>query len=145
MTLQQWNTSGEIYGTNTATGKKIWLSSTEMNKYWKPDQKGENILLTFLAAQNWRFEKDSIARYKNSSYIQSAELDTLDQLRENILKAGNTQFNISIGTNKYFTDLLGSDTEKLNLKNAGCGLLLKTYQSDIYNNRIKKERMELAQ
>lgn len=139
MTLQQWNTSGEIYGTNTDTGKKIWLSSTEMNKYWKPSQKGENVLLTFLAAQNWRFEKDSKARYKNSSYIQSAGLDILDQLRENILKAGSTQFTVNRQTNKYFQDVLGEDNNKINLKEAGCGLLLKTYQSDIFNNWIKTE------
>lgn len=139
MTLEQWNTSGEIYGTDTTTGKKIWISSTEMNKYWKPSQKEKNVLLTFIAAQNFKFERDSKARYKNNTYIQSAGLDILDQLRESILKSGNTQFNVTIGTNKYFTDLLGSDTEKLNLKEAGCGLLLKTYQSDIYNNWIKTE------
>ena len=53
-----------------------------MAKYWTPSQKGKNILLTFLAAQEWKFEKDSQARYKNNSYIQSAELNTLDELRE---------------------------------------------------------------
>lgn len=139
MTLEQWNTSGEIYGTDTATGKKKWLSSNEMNKYWKASQKGSNVLLTFLSPQNWRFEKDSKARYKNNNYIQSAELNLLDELREKILKAGNTQFNITISTNKYFQDLLGGDGDKLNLKDAGCGLLLKTYQSDIFNNWIKTE------
>ena len=36
MTLQQWNDSGEIYGTDTTTGKKIWIDSKEMKKYWTP-------------------------------------------------------------------------------------------------------------
>lgn len=139
MTLEQWNTSGEIYGTDTATGKKIWLSSKEMNQYWKPSQKGENVLLTFLSPQKWRFENDSKARYKNKTYIQSAELKILDDLRENILKAGSTQFNVSIETNKYFTDLLGVNNSILNLRDAGCGLILKTYQSDVFNNWIKTE------
>lgn len=139
MTLEQWNTSGEIYGTDTATGKQIWISSTEMNQYWTPSQKGNNILLTFLSPQNWRFEKNSKARYKNNSYIQSAELNLLDELREKILKAGNTQFNIAGGTNKYFLDILNGEKDKLNMKDAGCGLLLKTYQSDIFNNWIKTE------
>jgi hypothetical protein len=139
MTLEQWNTSGEVYGTDTATGKKIWLSSKETNKYWKASQKDKNVLLTFLSPQNWRFENDSKARYKNETYIQSAELNILDELREKILKAGNTQYNVAVGTNKYFTDILGGNNEKLNLKDAGCGLVLKTYQSDIFNNWIKTE------
>ena len=94
-------------------------------------------MLTIKRGQYWIFGDQ--ARYKNNSYIQSAGLDILDQLRESILKAGNTQFNVAIGTNKYFADLLGGDGTKLNLKEAGCGLLLKTYQSDIFNNWIKTE------
>lgn len=139
MTLEQWNSSGEIYGTDTATNKKTWLSSKEMNKYWKPTQKGKNVLLTFLSPQNWKFENDSKARYKNETYIQSTELKILDELREKILKAGNTQFEVNVSTNKYFTDILNGDGNKLNMKEAGCGLLLKTYQSDIFNNWIKTE------
>lgn len=139
MTLEQWNTSGEIYGTDTATGKMIWVSSEEMNQYWTPTQKEKNILLTFLAPQKFRFERNSKARYKNNSYIQSAELSILDELREKILKAGSTQINIAAGTNKYFLDILTVNNGKANYKNPGCGLLLKTYQSDIFNNWIKTE------
>lgn len=137
MTLKQWNESGEVYGTDTEGGLKKWLNSKEINKYWTPTQKGENILLTFKRGQYWKFGDK--ARYQNNSYIQSAGLNTLDELREKILKAGNTQFNVTINTNKYFQDLLNSDGEKLNLKEAGCGLILKTYQSDIFNNWIKTE------
>ena len=139
ITLEQWMASGEIYGTDTATGKKIWLSSKEMSKYWKFAQKNKNVLLTYLAPQQWRFEKDSKARYKNETYIQNAELNTLDELREQILKAGNTQFTINRETNKYFQDTLGENNNIINLKDAGCGLCLKTYQSDIFNNWIKTE------
>lgn len=137
MTLQQWNESGEIYGTDTEGGLSKWLNSKEINKYWTPTQKENNILLTFKRGQYWRFSEH--ARYKNSSYIQSAGLSSLDELREKILKAGNTQFNVVVGTNKYFTDILGGGDNRLNLKDAGCGLLLKTYQSDIFNNWIKTE------
>lgn len=137
MTLKQWNESGEVYGTETEGGVKKWLSSKEINKYWTPTQKGNNILLTFKRGQYWKFEDQ--ARYKNSSYIQSAGIDMLDELREKILKAGNTQFSVTVGTNKYFTDILGFSEGKLNLKEAGCGLILKTYQSDIFNNWVKTE------
>lgn len=137
MTLEQWNKSGEVYGTETEGGLKKWLNSKEINKYWTPTQKGNNILLTFKRGQYWTFGEQ--ARYKNNSYIQSAGLNILDELREKILKAGNTQFSVTVGTNKYFTDILGFNEGKLNLKEAGCGLLLKTYQSDIFNNWVKTE------
>lgn len=139
MTYQQWMNSGEIYGTDTATGKKRWIESKEMNKYWTPSQKENNILLTFTEAQKFRFERDSKARYKNNTYIQSAELRLLDELREKILKAGIAQFSVNVNTNKYFQDILTINKNKMNLKDAGCGLLLKTYQSDIFNNWIKTE------
>lgn len=71
--------------------------------------------------------------------IANAKLSELDTLRENILKSGSTQFIINSTTNSYFSNILGKTKEKINLKNAGCGLLLKTYQSDIFNNWIKSE------
>lgn len=74
---------------------------------------------------------------KNS--IANAKLSELDTLRENILKSGSTQFTVNSKTNGYFQNTLGKTNEILNLKNAGCGLLLKTYQSDIFNNWIKTE------
>lgn len=139
MRLEQWLATGEMYGTDTATGKMIWISSKEMTKYWTPSQKGDNVLLTFTEAQQFRFEKNSKARYQNTTYIQSAEINLLDELREKILRSGSAQFSVSKDTNKYFTDILGGTKETINLKNAGCGLLLKTYQSDIFNNWIKTE------
>lgn len=138
MTLEQWNASGEVYGTETQGGIKKWLTSTEINKYWAPSKKGNNVLLTFKRGQYWKFENQ--ARYKNNSYIQKAGLDALDELREKILAAGKTHFIINKKTNKYFGDVLGeSDDNKWNLKEPGCGLILKTYQSDIFNNWIKTE------
>lgn len=139
MKLDQWNNSGEIYGTDTNTGKMIWISSEEMNKYWTPKQEGPNLLLTFSSAQAFRFERNSKARYKNETYIQSAELTILDELREKILKSGTTQFEIDGTTNQYFKDIMTIADGNINLKKAGCGLLLKTYQSDIFNNWIKTE------
>lgn len=139
MTLAQWISSGEIYVTNTETDKKVWIKSKIMTQYWTPSQKGKNVLLTYLAPQKIRFNSDSIARYKNDSYIQSAGINTLDELREKILAAGNNRFEITKTTNKYFNDVLGESETRWNLKEAGCGLILKTYQSDIFNNWIKTE------
>lgn len=137
MTLEQWNASGEVYGTETQGGIKKWLSSTEINKYWKPSEKGTNVLLTFKRGQYWTFGDQ--AKYKNDSYIQKAGLTTLDELREAILSKGTELFIIDRTTNKYFNDVLGESNNKWNLKEAGCGLILKTYQSDIFNNWVKTE------
>lgn len=137
MTLAQWNASGEVYGTDTGGNTKKWLTSTEINKYWTPSSKGNNVLLTFKRGQYWKFGDQ--ARYKNDSYIQKGGLKTLDELREKILAAGQTQFTINSKTNKYFQDVLGTSNGRTNLKEAGCGLILKTYQSDIYNNWVNSE------
>lgn len=136
MTLKQWNESGEVYGTDTEGNLKKWLNSKEINKYWEPTQREKNVLLKFKRGQHWIFGDQ--ARYKNSSYIQSAGLDILDELREKIL-GGKDQFVVNRTTNKYFADILGENDNKWNLKEAGCGLILKTYQSDIFNNWIKTE------
>ena len=137
MTLEQWNASGEVYGTNTEAGLSTWLNSIEINKYWTPSQKGSNVLLTFKRGQYWRFGEQ--ARYRNNSYIQSAGLTSLDELREDILASGSNLFTISRQTNKYFSDVLGESNGKWNLKEAGCGLILKTYQSDKFTNWVKTE------
>mgnify|MGYP001632808154 CR=1 FL=1 len=137
MTLEQWNASGEVYGTETEGGIKKWLSSTEMNKYWTPSKKGNNVLLTFKRGQYWKFGDQ--ARYKNNSYIQKAGLTSLDELREAILAKGSEIFTINRKTNKYFNDVLGESSNKWNLKEAGCGLILKTYQSDMFTNWVKTE------
>ena len=71
--------------------------------------------------------------------IANAKLSELDRIREDILKSGSTQFEINSQTNSYFQKTLGKTNEKINLKNPCCGLLLKTYQSDIFNNWIKTE------
>lgn len=139
MTLEQWTSSGEIYVTNTETDKKVWIKAKIMTQYWKASQKGNNVLLTYLAPQRIRFDSDSIARYKNDSYIQKAGLTSLDELRESILSKGTELFTIDRTTNKYFKDVLGESNNKWNLKEAGCGLILKTYQSDIFNNWVKTE------
>jgi hypothetical protein len=79
----------------------------------------------------------AIDKRKNS--IDNAKLTELDTLREKILAAGKTQFVINKTTNKYFANVLGQNNNKWNLKEAGCGLILKTYQSDIFNNWVKSE------
>lgn len=76
--------------------------------------------------------------------IQSAPLEELDELREKILGAGTSIVYISNESKTnitYFNKLLGYDTSQnfLATKSANAGLLLKTHQSDLFNNWINTE------
>lgn len=83
----------------------------------------------------------------NISTITKEPLQNLDEVRENLLKAGKNQVNIAIGSGnvlgtKYLKKLLeGGNTpgKSLNTENQQSGLLIKTYQSDIFTNFVSSE------
>jgi hypothetical protein len=89
---------------------------------------------------------------KNITNIITENLSDLDQLREDILAKGNERFEMNLttklGGSKNFTyiqHILGGNTSnyeeatKYNRSSPQCGLLLKTYQSDIFTNWINSE------
>lgn len=79
------------------------------------------------------------------AFLKQHNLETLDQIRDVILhKKGNETLNLhginldenqngSAELRRMFDDLIGSQSEKLG------GMLLKTYDSDIFNNWIKTD------
>ena len=82
--------------------------------------------------------------------VMSGELAQFDQLREDILAAGTSQFfidNTTRGNYSYFDNLFdgqcttqGTDSmTTLASSYAGAGLILKTHQSDVFNNWINSE------
>ena len=80
--------------------------------------------------------------------LKSYDLNSLDELREKILQTPPTE-ELRIGTQTldipYISDLFGryqdapGNVGVLNMKNPQSGLILKTYQSDIFNNWINTE------
>ena len=91
-------------------------------------------------------------KIKNITNIITENLSDLDQLREDILAKGNERFEMNLttklGGSKNFTyiqHILGGNTStyesatKYNRSSPQCGLLLKTYQSDIFTNWINSE------
>lgn len=113
---------------------------TYLKKHFTISQSGNDIKYTKKSDGSVVYGKLSgFATDTRKNSIANAKLTELDTLRENILKAGKIQFIINSQTNSYFQNTLGETDKKVNLKNAGCGLLLKTYQSDIFNNWIKTE------
>lgn len=76
--------------------------------------------------------------------INSYELSTLDDLREYLLSQGMNQVTLTTSNNgnvQYITDILGRNTavDAFNVSQPLAGLLLKTYQSDIFSNWIQTD------
>lgn len=113
--------------------EKNWLYKFEITTgtIFKPEnEEGQNNVIT-----------------DNISTITKEPLSNLDEVRENLLKAGKTQVKIaaitenSLGT-EYFKKLLEGGNavgQHLNTENQQSGLLIKTYQSDIFNNFVSSE------
>ena len=91
-------------------------------------------------------------KIKNITNIITEDLSDLDQLREDILSKGNERFEMNLtkklggSTNfTYIQHILGGNNSnyenatKYNRSSPQCGLLLKTYQSDIFTNWINSE------
>lgn len=115
--------------TTDATKKTITLDN--FNKLYPSGGTLKSILLNSTAAFG--------------AFLKQYNLETLDQIRDVILhKKGNETLNLH-GTNldtnqngsaelrKLFDDIVASQSEKLG------GMLLKTYDSDIFNNWIKAD------
>ena len=78
--------------------------------------------------------------YRNSlkTILNEQKLETLDEIRDEILKTpGNQEFKINSNSNinvsNLFKEIQRSATNKLG------GLVIKTYDSDIFNNWVKTD------
>lgn len=124
----------------TKNGYTKYYESSYLKAHFTITQSGSDVKYTRNSDGTVIYGKLSgFATDTRQTSIANAKLSELDKLREDILKSGSTQFEINSQTNSYFQNTLGKTKEKANLKNAGCGLLIKTYQSDIFNNWIKTE------
>lgn len=128
----QTRTLGQL--TTNALTKKITLNAVPAEPY-------ATILQFFTTKATASFVKTGLGQY---------DLQVLDQIRDVILhKKGNETLIISGNTmgqdrngspelNTFIKELINSQSNKLG------GMLLKTYDSDIFNNWIKKEWVEGA-
>lgn len=128
----QTRTLGQL--TTNALTKKITLNAVPAEPY-------ATILQFFTTKATASFVKTKIGQY---------DLQVLDQIRDVILhKKGNETLNLieqSVGADNngsedlatFIKDIRNSQSNKLG------GMLLKTYDSDIFNNWIKKEWVEGA-
>lgn len=77
-------------------------------------------------------------RTENSTFLKQHNLEMLDKIRDEILKKpGNEELEMSgtadVEVNNFFEDIRNAATNKLG------GLILKTYDSDIFNNWVKTD------
>lgn len=85
------------------------------------------------------------AEKDGANILKSYDLEEIDTIRESLLAAGRTEVVIDSTTaakyGNYLKDLLSkqTDTKQLTTVLPGTGLLIKTHQSDIFNNWINTE------
>lgn len=98
------------------------------------DLTAESIYLTRISWTGTGYTK----RTENNTFLKQYTLETLDKVRDEILKkAGNVELEMSKtsdqNVNTIFNDIKKGATNKLG------GLILKTYDSDIFNNWVKTD------
>lgn len=77
-------------------------------------------------------------RTEKSSFLKQYTLETLDKIRDEILKSpGNIELDMS-GTEDVNVNNLFEDIRQAAIKKLG-GLIIKTYDSDIFNNWVKTD------
>lgn len=94
----------------------------------------ESIYLTRMSWTGTGYTK----RTENSTFLKQYDLQTLDKIRDEILKnPGNLELEMSTtgdaNVNDFFKDIRKAATNKLG------GLILKTYDSDIFNNWVRTD------
>lgn len=128
----------------------------ELEKWFKITSIGTVAVLTYQepggGSQNLLYGVPTDSKINNITNIVTEKLSDLDQLREDILAKGNERFEMNLSKKlggsidfKYIQHILGGNNStyenstKYNRSSAQCGLLLKTYQSDIFTNWINSE------
>ena len=129
----------------------------ELKKWFTFSIVGGLMLLTYsgsgvTSSEDYLYGKPLEWKIDNITNILTERLTDLDQLREDILGMGNNRFELTrtskLGSDTAFTyiqHILGGNNANYassttyNRNSAQCGLLLKTYQSDIFTNWINSD------
>lgn len=116
--------------TSDATGTKWTINKTQTGV----DLAAESVYLTRISWTGTGYTNQT----KNSTFLKQHALETLDKVRDEILKKpGNVELEMAntedSNVNKLFEDIRTGAVNKLG------GLILKTYDSDIFNNWVKTD------
>lgn len=133
--------------TATAEGITLYTYSMTDGKYFETSTAGSDTIYTVIENLNGSERMRGTANAVISGTplkIKDYELSTLDDLREYLLSQGMNQVTLTTSNNggvQYITDVLGRNTtiNRFNVSQPLAGLLLKTYQSDIFSNWIQTD------
>lgn len=134
-------------GINVSYGGITWSGESLTNAWLITlSDASNNYVSTFILKEDVQL-KDATRNLEVTStsgeYLEEWKLTDLDQIREEILKAGNTQFTINSSRTDIFGSLItrigGSATGQLKSSRPQYGLAIKTHQSDLFNNWINTE------
>lgn len=137
-------------GVNVSYGGKTWSGESLTNDWLITfSDASNNYVSTFILKEDVQLQDDTRNLEVTSAsgeYLEEWNLTDLDQIREDILKSGNTQFIISSSRTDIFGSLItrigGSATGQLKSSRPQYGLAIKTHQSDLFNNWINTEWIE---
>ena len=136
--------------TASASGSTLNHYNMTDGKYFTVSTSGSNTIYTVIGNLTGTERMRGTANAVISGTplkIKSYELSTLDDLREYLLSQSSNQVVLSPANNggvQYITDILSRNTaiNKFNTAQPLSGLLIKTYQSDIFNNWIQTDWIE---
>lgn len=141
-----------IEATNGTTTNRAAVPFAQLFQNWDFDE-NENILhlgypkydsssSTTISRYILGIEFKITDSYRGLIDLEEVRLEDLDQTRIEILKATGLNNKLSLNNLNYepFTTITGTDPIGQNLnKYTQCGLAIKTYQSDLYNNWLETE------
>ena len=126
---------------NTTTNKE-YKDYNYLNAHFTIAADTKGIKYTFKTnTQQIQGKLSGFAKMNDPNSLFEISLSQFDTLRENILKSGKAQYTLTASTNDLTLATLDRDKEtgKLYATTAGNGLLLKTYQSDKFNNWVSTD------
>lgn len=133
----------DVMTLSTAWSNSRWNYDMNDTRYFTKSTSGTNTIYTVAQEGNIVGLLPSVSSGTPLD-IKSYELATLDDLREYLLSQGTAQVTLTTSNNggvQYITDVLGRNTtiDRYNVSQPLAGLLLKTYQSDIFTNWIQTD------
>lgn len=139
--VYKWTTqtTKEIDGRVIIGKTELRLTHNEMLQYFDFTWNSNNGAYKVKGAQTFAALSYNGSEFGTTTEIQTALLTQLDEMRDNILSAGNQEVNISTLGVDYIDNLLKTNGKYLNSVVANQGLLLKTHQSDLFTNWINTE------
>lgn len=133
----------DVMTLSTTWENSKWNYDMNDTKYFTKNTSGTNTIYTVAQEGNIVGLLPSVSS-GTPLKINAYKLSTLDDLREYLLSQGMNQVTLTTSNNggvQYVTDVLGKNTttNKFNVAQPLAGLLLKTYQSDIFSNWIQTD------